>query len=715
MPSKADKTKKQMIKLVQKKAMEEAQEYLIAKINEESIDKAELTRVLDIVKGLESAEQLDWSRIEEEAGVGVVYSADEIEGAISAVIAKWEPKIVELRYLQPIAELTDDVKAILPFIPKGDCFHGVSERYNAILGPKTEADEEAIKEHKRQEKAARKGGKKKKQPAPKKDSEKKGGAEAGERFPKPEENKVNPPELLKAHLDRTGGMVVTRFPPEPNGFLHIGHAKAMYLDFGEAEATGGECNLRFDDTNPAAEKQEFIDLIIDCIKWMGYNPTRITYASDNFDRLFELAEELIRKELAYVDFSSKNEISEQRAARVASPFRDTSAEENMRLFHMMRDGMFEEGECSLRMKMDIESPNPNLWDLVAYRIKYVHHARTGDKWCVYPSYDFTHCICDSIEDITHSLCTLEFQSRQESYHWPLIKLGLYQPLVWEMSRLNIDYSVMSKRRINRLIKMGKISNFDDPRLMTLLGLRRRGVHPAAIKEFCSKVSITRNDNTSLSPMAFDAEIRRYYNANALRRFGVTHPLPVTILDFEGAEVEVANHPAEPKHGTRMMRASNKVYIDQSSFKAEGAHPRFYGLKPGGKVNLRYLWPVEYVSHETDENGTPTNVVVRKIADDYDRKVKGNLHWVDQETAIPCEYRIYSLLFSHKTPDGLPDYENYINEDSLEIAHGFIEAGVETMPVETTYQLERVGYFTIDPDTKADQLVMNLTVSLKEGK
>eukprot|EP00792_Barthelona_sp_PAP020_P006365 TRINITY_DN2970_c0_g2_i1.p1 TRINITY_DN2970_c0_g2~~TRINITY_DN2970_c0_g2_i1.p1 ORF type:complete len:727 (-),score=220.09 TRINITY_DN2970_c0_g2_i1:13-2193(-) len=518
-------------------------------------------------------------------------------------------------------------------------------------------------------------------------------------FPAPHQNTIlNNKDMLLKHLERTGGCVVTRFPPEPNGYLHIGHAKAMYLSFREAEVSNGYTNLRFDDTNPEAESDDLVETIKQDIGWMGYTPKATNFASGYFDNLYAYCEQLISQGDAYVDFTPLEKMSEMRQAHEPSSYRDTTPEENLKLFRRMRAGFFDEGECIVRMKMDYTSPKPCMWDLSAYRIKYVPHHQSGDKWCIYPMYDFTHCICDSIEDITHSLCSLEFQNRQDSYYWLLEKLGLYKPFVWEFSRLNITHNVMSKRYINKLIDLGIVDGFDDPRLLTLQALRRRGVRPEAVKAFCREVSYTRNDNTSVDPDLLNHFIRTDADATHQRRFAVLNPVRLIIEDLPLNMVEMPNFPKDASAGSRQVPVSSVCFIEKSDFKTEeqleeervstGKKVVFYGLVPGRQVNLRYLGCVEYVSHDDEE------IHVRYIGP-VDKKVKGNLHWVS-DGAVDSVVHRYSRLFTHPTPRKTDNWLAHVNADSHQIyGNAKVEPSLGNCEKEEKFQFERVGYFVAD--------------------
>ena len=439
---------------------------------------------------------------------------------------------------------------------------------------------------------------------------------------------------------------MTRFPPEPNGYLHIGHAKAMRFNFTVASENAGLTYLRFDDTNPVKENQEFIDNIKKVVEWLGYKPFKVTYASDYFEDLYQLACQLIKTNKAYVDHSTKAEIKDQRTLKADSPYRNRSIEENLRLFEQMRQGRFEENECSLRMKIDMTHENPNMRDPVAYRIRYVPHPHAGDKWCIYPTYDYTHCINDSLENITHSLCTLEFENRRESYYWLLEALDLYRPIVWEYSRLNLTYTVLSKRKLERLVLKGVVSGWEDPRMPTMLGLRRRGYTPSMINDFAGEIGVSRKGNeniTSIKLLEFYA--RRELDRDAPRTFGVQDPILLDIVNYEeltAFDFEAPLFPSDKTRGTQIYHLGKHVYIDQEDF-TEVHHQGFFGLSPQQPVCLKYGPVVQLLEVVKKADGSIDNLKV-KVLVDFKEKLKGYIHWVSKDLSVDVELRLCNYLF-----------------------------------------------------------------------
>lgn len=497
---------------------------------------------------------------------------------------------------------------------------------------------------------------------------------------------------------------ITRFPPEPNGYLHIGHAQAMFLDF------NSNCTiLRFDDTNPTVEKQEYIDNIIENVEWLGYKPTRITYTSDYFDKMYELCIELIKRDKAYVCHLSREEASQGRERMEDSPWRNRPISESLKWLEDMRKGKVEEGKAVVRMKMDMKNPNTAMRDLVAYRVKFSAHPRTGNKWCIYPSYDFAHCIVDSLENITHSYCTLEFLPRRESYYWLLKALDLYCPTVWEFARLNISHNILSKRRLRVLIEEKYVRGWDDPRLLTLNGMRRRGFNPRSIRMLCEQVGITRH-NSITSYALLEHCIRTDLNVVAPRRFAVINPLLITLTNVkESFTIEVPNFPNDKSSSTRTLTLASSVWISRSDFRLID-DKKYYGLAPGKSANLRYVGciTVNRVLFKEPEEVIKLECSLSNI----NPKLKGHLHWVS-ENSVPVEFRLYEPLFKSSEPG--EDYLSDINPESETIAHGLAEPSIAKLPIDTSIQCERVGYFTIDQDSRNDSIVLNRTVELRESK
>ena len=521
--------------------------------------------------------------------------------------------------------------------------------------------------------------------------------------------------------------VHTRFPPEPNGYLHIGHAKSICLNFGLAKEYNGLCNLRFDDTNPVKEDVEYVDSIKADVEWLGFKwEGEPRYASDYFDALYGYAIELIEKGLAYVDELSPDEMREYRGTLTEpgknSPYRDRSVEENLALFERMKNGEFAEGTLSLRAKIDMASPFMVMRDPVLYRIKFASHHQTGDKWCIYPMYDFTHCISDAIERITHSLCTLEFQDNRRLYDWVLENISIERPLPhqYEFSRLNLEGTLTSKRKLLKLVNEGIVDGWNDPRMPTISGLRRRGYTPASLREFCRRIGVTKQDNV-VEYSALEACIREDLNENAPRAMAVIDPVRVVIENFEGEETLTApNHPNRPELGERQLPFTKELYIDRADFREE-ANKQYKRLVLGKEVRLRNAYVIKAERVEKDANGEITTIFCtydpetlgKNPADG--RKVKGVIHWVSAVHNHPAEFRLYERLFTVPNPGAEEEIESVLNPTSLVVKHGFVEQSLANAEPEKGYQFEREGYFCADnKDSRPEHLVFNLTVSLKEG-
>ena len=521
--------------------------------------------------------------------------------------------------------------------------------------------------------------------------------------------------------------VHTRFPPEPNGYLHIGHAKSICLNFGLAKEYNGLCNLRFDDTNPVKEDVEYVDSIKADVEWLGFKwEGEPRYASDYFDALYGYAIELIKKGLAYVDELSPEEMREYRGTLTEpgknSPYRDRSVEENLALFERMKNGEFTEGTLSLRAKIDMASPFMVMRDPVIYRIKFASHHQTGDKWCIYPMYDFTHCISDAIERITHSLCTLEFQDNRRLYDWVLENISIERPLPhqYEFSRLNLEGTLTSKRKLLKLVNEGIVDGWNDPRMPTISGLRRRGYTPASLREFCRRIGVTKQDNV-VEYSALESCIRDDLNQNAPRAMAVIDPVRVVIENFEGEEMLTApNHPNRPELGERQLPFTKEIYIDRADFREE-ANKQYKRLVLGKEVRLRNAYVIKAERVEKDANGEITTIFCtydpetlgKNPADG--RKVKGVIHWVSATHNHPAEFRLYERLFTVPNPGAEENIESVLNPTSLVVKHGFVEQSLSNAEAEKGYQFEREGYFCADSkDSHPEHLVFNLTVSLKEG-
>ena len=521
--------------------------------------------------------------------------------------------------------------------------------------------------------------------------------------------------------------VHTRFPPEPNGYLHIGHAKSICLNFGLAKEYNGLCNLRFDDTNPVKEDVEYVDSIKADVEWLGFKwEGEPRYASDYFDALYGYAIELIKKGLAYVDELSPEEMREYRGTLTEpgknSPYRDRSVEENLALFEKMKNGEFAEGKASLRAKIDMASPFMVMRDPVIYRIKFASHHQTGDKWCIYPMYDFTHCISDALERITHSLCTLEFQDNRRLYDWVLENISIERPLPhqYEFSRLNLEGTLTSKRKLLKLVNDEIVDGWNDPRMPTISGLRRRGYTPASLREFCRRIGVTKQDNV-VEYSALESCIRDDLNQNAPRAMAVIDPVRVVIENFEGEEMLTApNHPNRPELGERQLPFTKEIYIDRADFREE-ANKQYKRLVLGKEVRLRNAYVIKAEHVEKDANGEITTIFCtydpetlgKNPADG--RKVKGVIHWVSATQNHPAEFRLYERLFTVPNPGAEENIESVLNPTSLVVKHGFVEQSLSNAEAEKGYQFEREGYFCADSkDSHPEHLVFNLTVSLKEG-
>lgn len=520
--------------------------------------------------------------------------------------------------------------------------------------------------------------------------------------------------------------VYTRFPPEPNGYLHIGHAKSICLNFGIAQDYQGKCNLRFDDTNPVKEDVEYVDSIKQDVKWLGFEwEGEPRYASDYFDQLYSYAIELIKKGLAYVDELSPEQIREYRGTLTSagknSPYRDRSVEENLALFEKMKKGEFAEGMASLRAKIDMASPFMVMRDPVLYRIKFASHHQTGDKWCIYPMYDFTHCISDAIERITHSLCTLEFQDNRRLYDWVLDNISIDRPLPhqYEFSRLNLEYTLTSKRKLLKLVNDGIVDGWNDPRMPTISGLRRRGYTPASLREFCRRIGVTKQDNV-VEYSALESCIRDDLNTNAPRAMAVLNPLKIVIENFDGKEILTApNHPNREELGTRKLPFTKEIYIDQADFREE-ANKQYKRLVLGKEVRLRNAYVIKAERVEKDAEGCVTTVYCTYDPETLGknpegRKVKGVIQWVSATDNLSAEFRLYDKLFTVANPGAVEDINEVLNPNSLIIKRGVVEQSLASAKAEQAYQFEREGYYCADSkDSNADNLVFNLTVSLKEG-
>ncbi|MCX7963713.1 MAG: glutamine--tRNA ligase/YqeY domain fusion protein [Candidatus Sumerlaea chitinivorans] len=527
-----------------------------------------------------------------------------------------------------------------------------------------------------------------------------------------------------------GGQVVTRFPPEPNGYLHIGHAKSICLNFGIAAEFGGRCHLRFDDTNPTKEDVEYVEAIKEDVRWLGWDwGEHLYFASDYFDKMYEFAVQLIKKGKAYVCDLSPEQVREMRGTLtepgIPSPYRNRSIEENLDLFERMRAGEFEEGSRTLRAKIDMASPNLNLRDPVLYRIIKAPHHRTGNKWCIYPMYDFAHPISDSLEGITHSICTLEFEDHRPLYDWVLEELGIHHSQQIEFARLNLTYTVMSKRKLLQLVREGYVRGWDDPRMPTICGLRRRGYTPEAIRDFCARIGVAKTDSV-VDYALLEHCLREDLNRRAPRAMAVLRPLRVVVTNFPEGKVEwldALNNPEDPSAGTRKIPFTRELYIEQDDFR-EVPPPKYYRLSPGKEVRLRYAYLLKCEDVIKDEQG---RIVELRCTIDPStlganpadgRKVKATIHWVSAPHALTAEVRLYEHLFTKPDPDDVEEGKTFldnVNPNSLEVVHGAkLEPMLGAATPGTTYQFERLGYFCVDSvDSRPGALVFNRTVTLKD--
>ena len=545
-----------------------------------------------------------------------------------------------------------------------------------------------------------------------------------------EERKLNfLEEIIEADL-ASGKVdsVMTRFPPEPNGYLHLGHAKSICLNFGLAQKYGGKTNLRYDDTNPTKEDTEYVDSIKEDIQWLGFHWDKELYASDYFDQLYEWAEDLIKRGLAYVDDQNQEEIRLNRGTvdkpGTPSPWRDRTPEENLKLFREMKAGKYAEGEKVLRAKIDMAHPNMMFRDPLLYRIKFAHHHRTGDKWCIYPMYDFTHGQCDSIEHITHSICTLEFDVHRPLYDWFIETLGIYPSHQYEFARLNLTYTLMSKRKLLELVQKGLVAGWDDPRMPTLCGVRRRGYTPEALKMFCDKIGVSKRDQL-MDIQLLEWCVRQDLNARSNRYMVVSDdPVKVTLTNWEPGKVEWFDcplNPAEPEGATRRVPFSGELLIDRADF-MEDAPKKYFRLKPDGEVRLKYTYIIKCNEVVKDADG---KVVELKCTYDPStrpgggewRSVKGTIHWVSAEHARQIDLRLYDLLFTLADMSQVPedkDYKDFLNPDSLVLAKGYAEPALLEDRSGIAVQFERVGYFFKDPDSTPERPVFNKTTALKDS-
>jgi len=534
-------------------------------------------------------------------------------------------------------------------------------------------------------------------------------------------------QIIESDLEigKNDGRVLTRFPPEPNGYLHIGHAKSICLNFGVAQKYGGQTNLRFDDTNPVTEETEYVESIKEDVKWLGFDWANELYASDYFDHLYEFAKRLINKGLAYIDDSTSEEMAAMKGtpteAGINSPYRNRSVAENMELFEQMKDGKFAEGSHVLRAKIDMASTNMLMRDPIIYRIKFANHHRTGDKWCIYPMYDFAHGQSDSIEGITHSICTLEFVPHRELYDWCIENLDIFPSKQYEFARLNLTYTVMSKRKLLQLVNEGYVKSWDDPRMPTLSGLRRRGYTPEAIRDFCERIGVAKRDNL-ISVSLLEFCLREHLNKTAVRVMAVLDPIKVVITNYPEGKIEdliAENNPEDSESGTRIVPFSKEIFIEKDDF-MEIPSKKYFRLAPGQMVRLKNAYIIKCDEVIKGDNGEILELHCSYIENSKSGQdvsgisVKGTIHWVSIQEAIKAEIRLYDRLFTvEDLSNETGDFKDYINTDSLQTITAFVEPSLKDASLSTRYQFIRKGYFCLDKDSSKATLIFNRTVGLKD--
>ncbi|KAG2214000.1 hypothetical protein INT47_001271 [Mucor saturninus] len=703
-----------------------------------------------------SEEDFDAEKFDAATGVGITVTPEQITAAIAEYINTNKENIVANRYktLGPTLANARKIEA-LRWADGGKVKNEIEAQYLALLGPKDERD--APQKKKKEPKAA-KANNAKSETTTKDESTVDLATKVffeGElgKLHKPGGNKQIKPELMEEHLKATGGKVVTRFPPEPNGYLHIGHAKAINVSFGYARAHKGVTYLRYDDTNPEAEEEKYFTSILETVKWLGFEPFKITYSSDYFQQLFDLAVKLIKKGLAYTCQCTGEEINACRGGkdhgeRRACAHRERPMEETLDQFMKMKEGRYKEGEVTLRMKMDLENGNPQFWDLIAYRVLYTPHYRTHDQWCIYPTYDFTHCLVDSFENITHSLCTTEFRQSRESYYWLVDAVEVYKPVQWEYGRLNVTGTIMSKRKILKMVNNNYVSDWDDPRLYTLVGIRRRGVPPEAINNFVLELGVTTSQST-IEVQRFDTKTREYLDKTTPRLMAILDPIRVVLTNVADDYLEecvAPNKPRDPAMGEHTVPFTKVFYIDRSDFREEDSKG-YYRLAPGKSVGLLFAkHPVHCTGYKKDADGKVTEIECTYENEGPFKKPKTYIHWIAESPKHNSpvkldELRIYERLFKHDNPETVEGgYLNDINTHSLQIVKGAIaEVGIYDHIADWAkktggkdkesmrWQFTRTGYFCLDKDTEFDvelvkagkvkeglkNLVVNRTVSLKE--
>lgn len=673
-------------------------------------------------KCVTSAVEINVADLEKYCGVGIVVTPEEIDKTVEEILSRHKSELLEQRYRFNVGKILQEVRSKLPWADGKAVKSEVDVQVFDLLGPKTEADLAPPPAKVKKPAAAAAVTRAKEEQ--KEDDSAMTIMELMKNkcnFHAPGENyktdgyvtTPNTNRLLQEHLKVTGGQVRTRFPPEPNGILHIGHAKAININFAYAKAHDGICFLRYDDTNPEKEEEKFFIAIKDMVEWLGYRPYAITHSSDNFKQLYDWAVVLIKKGLAYVCHQSADEMKGFNT--VLSSWRDRPIEENLQLFEDMKNGKIDEGAATLRMKVTLEEGKV---DPVAYRIKFIAHHRTKNDWCIYPTYDYTHCLCDSIEQITHSMCTKEFQSRRSSYYWLCNALDIYCPVQWEYGRLNVNYTVVSKRKIGKLITEKVVSDWDDPRLFTLTALRRRGFPAEAINNFCAKMGVT-GAIAAVDPMMLEASVRDVLNLTAPRRLVVLEPLKVTISNFisdKAVKLTVPDFPGQPDcKSTHEIVFDRIVYIERSDFK-EVPEKGYRRLSPNQTVGLRHAGVVLKIKEvKKDSTGKVIELICECEKVEIAEKPKAFIQWVSDPVEI--EVRLYDRLFKHRNPEDLEEvpkgFLSDCNMDSLKILKSFADKSINSTKVYDKFQFERNGFFSADPDSVYGGLVFNRTVLLKE--
>ena len=698
-------------------------------------------------------ENVTEEEFKEKCGIGLKISEEDIKKELDEIIKKYEEKLKKERYKFQTVKILSELRKKFTFVDPKLTKKIVDDEIDKILGGKNqdELEEEklrkefdALKKKQKDKKTFTEEDKKRLEEIKtqlKKYDDKEKSLKTENEEEKSEKDKLstlmardmksslNPPELLKKHLEFTKGKIYTRFPPEPNGYLHLGHAKAMRFDFGQAEKAGGFTYLRLDDTNPEKETKEYIDSIKENCEWLGYKPFKVTYASDYFDDLYRIAVQLIKEGKAYVDDLPKAVISEYRTQKKESPYRNRTVEENLKLFEQMKQGRFEEKEKCLRLKIDMKHDNPCMRDPVAYRIKYVPHPHAGDKWCIYPTYDFTHCLNDSLENITHSLCTLEFEIRRDSYYWLLEAAHMYRPFVWEFSRLNVTHIVVSKRKLIQLVTSHTTTGWDDPRMPTINGLRRRGYTADSINKFVDSVGVTRRGNENIiSIKLLENAIKTDLDTKAPRTMSVINPLKVVLTNL--TENVVIDTPLFPKlkesGGVRKVTLTKTIFIECNDFKeaVDDTKKQFFGLTPNQEVGLKYAGSIKLSEIKKDPNSGKI-LELHCTYDSSPKKTAGRIHWISDVDSTTAELRLYDYLFLsddpfHANEEGVShDPMDDVNPNSLITKyHSLVNKDLcKNCKSGDHFQFERLGYFVVDPDTDGNKgrFVFNLTVDLGDGK